>query len=377
MPIRTLFRLYLELGNVRRVKEEADRLGLKTKLRALKNDRQSGGGSFTRGHLYRLLSNLVYVGEVTHKGEHYDGAHDAIIDRETWEAGQAQLKSNASDRRNATNAKSPSLLTGLLQDKNGNRLTPSHACKQSKRYRYYISAPDEDGKPGAAWRLPAGEIESVVMDGLAGFLNDPSQLANAVSMAVASPAALRVFFQKTELLAKEVAEGSAPDKKKFLQKLVRRITIKQGRVQITVKADYLTHLAGEPGTNADEDQDVIIDIPVSFRRRAYGEKLIIPASGASANKPDHQLIRAVALGHTWFREMCDGSSVSLSELAGRDKVERTDAGRFLRMAFLAPDIIEAIFQGRQPRDLTFRWMKRLTDLPLSWEKQRQVLGFAS
>ena len=51
--------------------------------------------------------------------------------------------------------------------------------------------------------------------------------------------------------------------------------------------------------------------------------------------------------------------------------------RFVRMAFLAPDIIEAIFQGRQPRTLTFRWMKRLTELPLSWEKQRQVLGFAS
>ena len=51
--------------------------------------------------------------------------------------------------------------------------------------------------------------------------------------------------------------------------------------------------------------------------------------------------------------------------------------RFVRMAFLAPDIIEAILQGRQPRNLTFRWMKRLTELPLSWEKQRQVLGFAS
>ena len=269
------------------------------------------------------------------------------------------------------------MLTGLLQEKNGHRLTPSHACKQGKRYRYYISAPDEDGRPGAAWRLPAGEIESVVMDGLASFLNDRSRLAKAVSMVVSSPAALRVFFQKTALLAKELADGSALDRKPLLQKLVRRITIEQSRVQIAVKADYLTNLAGEPDTSADEDQDVIIDIPVSFRRRAYGEKLIIPVSGGVANKPDHQLIRAVALGHTWFREMRDGSSVSLSELACRDKVERTDAGRFLRMAFLAPDIIEAILQGRQPRNLTFRWMKRLTELPLSWEKQRQVLGFAS
>ena len=374
---RTLFNLYLEKGNVKLMKEEADRRGLRPKLRTYKSGRRTGGGRFTRGHLYRLLSNLVYIGEVIHKGERYEGAHDAIVDRETWDAVQAQLKLNASDRRNATNAKSPSLLTGLLQDANGNRLTPSHACKQGKRYRYYISAPDEDGRPGADWRLPAGEIENVVMDGLAGFLNDPSRLANAVSMAVASPAALRVFFQKTELLAKELTDGSAPDRKPVLQELVRRITIEQGKVQVTVKADYLTNLAGEPDTDADEDDDVIIDIPVSFRRRAYGEKLIIPASGAAANKPDHQLIRAVALGHTWFREMRNGSSVSLSELACRDKVERTDAGRFLRMAFLAPDIIEAILQGRQPRDLTFRWMKRLTELPLSWEKQRQVLGFGS
>ena len=375
--VRTLFRLYLEKGNVRLMKRQADRRGLRSKQRDYKSGRRTGGGCFTRGHLYRLLSNPVYIGEVLHKGERYEGAHDAIVDQETWDAVQAQLERNAANRRNATNAKSPSLLTGLLQDENGNRLTPSHACKQGKRYRYYISAPDEDGRPGADWRLPAGEIESVVVDSLAEFLYDPSRLANAVSMAVVSPAALRVFFQKTELLAKELTDGSAPDRKPLLQKLVRRITIEQGRVQVTVKADYLTNLAGEPDTNADEDQDVIIDIPVSFRRRAYGEKLIIPASGASANKPDHQLIRAVALGHTWFREMRDGSSVSLTELACRDKVERTDAGRFLRMAFLAPDIVEAILKGHQPRDLTFRWMKRLTDLPLAWEKQRQVLGFAS
>jgi site-specific DNA recombinase len=66
--VRCLFRLYLELRTVRRLKEAADRLGLVTKQRQPSSGRVSGGRAFTRGHLYQLLSNRTYVGEVVHKG---------------------------------------------------------------------------------------------------------------------------------------------------------------------------------------------------------------------------------------------------------------------------------------------------------------------
>ena len=81
--VRTLFRLYLRHGNVRLVKQDADRLGLTTKSRKPSNNRRPGGEPFTRGHIYKLLAYPVYVGEIVHKGVRHAGEHEAIIDRET------------------------------------------------------------------------------------------------------------------------------------------------------------------------------------------------------------------------------------------------------------------------------------------------------
>ncbi len=378
--VRALFRLYLEKGNVRLMKEEADRQGFRSKLRIYKSGRQTGGGRFTRGHLYRLLSNPVYIGEVIHKGERYEGAHDAIIDRETWDAVQAQLKRNAANRRAATNAKSPSLLSGLLRDEDGGRLIPSHACKGGKRYRYYVSAPDDDGFAQAGWRLPAKEIERVVMDGLASFLSDQARLVDRLPIANASPEALNKFFEGAAELARRLLEGALSETKSLLQELVHRIDVGPEQVGIVLSVDCLLGIVKgvdlkSRDATTDQSELFTIHLPVSFRRRARGEKLLIAASGTPASNSDPQLIRAIALGHRWFKEIREGSTTSLSELAERHGVERTDAGRIIRLAFLAPDIIETIREGRQPRDLTFQRLKRLSNLPMSWARQRDFLGF--
>src|SRR6266550_2064418 len=78
--VRRIFALYRESGCVRQVKEEADRLGLRTKRRMIKNGAERGGKPFSRGHLYRLLANPVYIGQIAHKGQLYSGRHPALID---------------------------------------------------------------------------------------------------------------------------------------------------------------------------------------------------------------------------------------------------------------------------------------------------------
>ncbi len=137
--VRTLFRLYLQQANVRLVKEEADKLDLRTKSRKPNNGRRRGGEPFMPGHIYKLLSKPIYVGEIVHKGERHAGEHEAIIDRETWDGVQEQLGRNAVVRHRASNAKAPSLLAGMLFDEGGNRLVPSHASKAGRRYLYYVS----------------------------------------------------------------------------------------------------------------------------------------------------------------------------------------------------------------------------------------------
>ncbi len=176
--VRTLFRLYLKHANVRLVKQDTDRLGLTTKSRKPANGRRPGGEPFTRGHIYKLLSNPIYVGEIVHKGARHAGEHVGIIDRKTWDAVQEQLRHNAVVRHRGTNAKAPSLLAGLLFDEGGNRMVPSHASKAGRRYRYYVSKPATGKSPDAdtGWRLPAPMIEHAVLDGIDCFLRDRLRL---------------------------------------------------------------------------------------------------------------------------------------------------------------------------------------------------------
>src|SRR5882762_7924080 len=112
--VRNLFALYRELGGVRRVKEEADRLGLRTKRSTTPSGTERGGKPFSRGHIYQLLSNPIYIGEIAHKGQLYPGQHPALIDADTWAAVRDQLTTNARDHRREAHATEPSLLAGVL-----------------------------------------------------------------------------------------------------------------------------------------------------------------------------------------------------------------------------------------------------------------------
>src|ERR1700747_1489327 len=106
--VRRIFALYRELGCVRRVKEEADRLGLSTKRSTTEGGSERGGTSFSRGHIYHLLSNPIYIGEIAHKGQLYPGQHPPLIDAETWTAGRDQFAANARDHRRKAHATEPS-----------------------------------------------------------------------------------------------------------------------------------------------------------------------------------------------------------------------------------------------------------------------------
>lgn len=139
VTVRRIFDLYLETGSVRLLKHACERQGIVSKVRHMKTGRVSGGVPLGRGNLYQMLSNPIYVGRIPHRGETYPGQHEAIIDESVWEAVQTQLSDNAVARRYGTNAKSPSLLKGLVYDEAGDLLSPTHAVKSGRRYRYYVS----------------------------------------------------------------------------------------------------------------------------------------------------------------------------------------------------------------------------------------------
>ncbi|WP_370853124.1 recombinase family protein [Oceanibacterium hippocampi] len=139
--VRCLYALYLELGSVRLLIAEADRRGIRTKRRPRRSGPQVGGLPFTRGGLYQLLANPIHAGRVSHRGTTYPGQHQGIVDEGLWNAVQERLKANSAPRRSGTNVASPALLAGLLHDETGERLSPTHAVRNGRRYRYYVSRP--------------------------------------------------------------------------------------------------------------------------------------------------------------------------------------------------------------------------------------------
>ncbi len=109
------------------------------KVRVSQAGRRSGGQPMARGALHRMLQNRIYRGEIVHKANSYPGQHAAIVEQHLWDQVQARLAENRVDRRTGGGAKNPSLLVGLLHDDKGAAMTPSHAVKNGKRYRYYIT----------------------------------------------------------------------------------------------------------------------------------------------------------------------------------------------------------------------------------------------
>ena len=137
--VRDIFRRYAELGSVSALQLELDRDGIVSKRRKDASGRCTGGKSIARGALYLMLQNRIYRGEIVHKGEAYPGEHDAIINVELWNSVARRLAANRRERELGVGADEPSLLAGLVRDSTGERMTPTHAVKGRKRYRYYVS----------------------------------------------------------------------------------------------------------------------------------------------------------------------------------------------------------------------------------------------
>jgi len=176
--VRHIFQRYAALGSVRLLQQELEARGIRSKRWTSAAGRRWGGKPLARGALYLMLQNRIYRGEIVHKDHTYPGEHEAIIDPTLWDAVQARLAENAVERSTGIRVKNPSLLAGLLFDGEGHRMTPTHAVKKGKRYRYYVSRPLTIGARADAvgLRIPAAEIEQIVTNRIRRLLSEPASV---------------------------------------------------------------------------------------------------------------------------------------------------------------------------------------------------------
>ena len=162
---------------------------------------------------------------VVHKGTTYQGLHRPIIEREAWDAVQKLLAKNRVDHRKQMRARVPSLLTGLLFDEAGERLTPSHANRGGLRYRYYISKSLTRGRPRAdeqskRWRIPAVEIENAVLVALGSFLDDQSALSSILSLGPLPPAQTASVLNTATALSRSLSQDHAGQLRPILHSIL-------------------------------------------------------------------------------------------------------------------------------------------------------------
>jgi site-specific DNA recombinase len=380
--VRRIFELYAELGCVARLKERLDREGVKSKMRTSSSGQKSGGKIYSRGAIYCLLQNPIYVGKVRHHDAVYEGEHEAIIAEQLWDDVQERLKANAKERRTASNAKSPSLLVGLLYDPEGNRFTPFHADRRGKRYRYYVSQAKLQARGSATpgpTRLPAADIEEVICGRIHSLLTSSEELLRATGARSSDASACKSLITAGNQLAQTLSSKSVTEQREFLSNVIGRIVVHETKLELGIIQSALGRfLLGErPAPGGKSTQDVCtITIAARVKRCGWEVRLVIPAGTGNQmpTRPVLPLIKAVARVHRWPEKIMRGEFRSRQLVAQFANVDQRYAGRILQFAFLAPDIVDAIVEGRQPADLTVQ--KLLRGLPLSWAEQRKRLGMA-
>ena len=381
--VRSIYRAYLELGTVRLVQQHLTENGIAGK----------GGRYLARGALFHLLQNRVYRGEVAHRGNVYPGEHEAIVDAELWEAVQQGLAESRTNRRLGGNASHPSLLAGLVADATGEPMVPTHANKAGRRYRYYVShglitGTREDHAD--ALRVPAAALERVVVGRITRLLSDGSELLSAMRSAGVLPteaAQQRRMLEAAGKLARRWHQQGHAVQRKILLALQAEMTVQRHEIAIHLAPQGLIavllgeRLRGASGNGHEHEHGhdrrpprISITEPVALRR-AGREMALLVGSTVAADRSDPSLVRLIAKSWALREALVSSTAPSLTAVAAEQGISQSYATRLVRLAWLAPDIVEAILGGCQPANLTASRLIQDTRIPTDWQDQRKALGF--
>lgn len=349
--VRWMFKRYTEMKSVPQMVEEMAAKDIRTRKRVWKTGKVVGGVTFKTGTVTHLLQNPVYVGKVKHKENIYDGAHQPIISQELFDLVQSTFRSNRNSNALGKKSRNPSLLTGIITDPDGKPMTPTHATKGSKRFRYYVTR-TLPGDQSIKWRMPAGEIERLVVGTIA------KQLGSIDSDGSETAAQLSEQLNKGREIAKALPDMTVREQRRILFGRLTRVEVHEAAIKIWSKP-------------SDQDEPSSVSVKAKLVSKGFDLKLAIaPDQSPPKRDPDPILLRLIA--HAFAAHdllLCDKPSPMIADYSARH------IQQLARLSYLAPDIICAIIDGTQPVDLTGRKILRIGNVPLCWTAQRKLFGF--
>lgn len=282
-----------------------------------------GGNPYSRGALYSILKNPIYIGKIRHKDQSYDGQHEAIIQQETWDGVQEKLLEQASTKCGHKKAVDLNLLKGLLFDSDGTPYSPMSTKKKSGQlYRYYISQnlmQYRDHPKGTMARLPAYEVEKVVTNTIRKDLLNILELDQTQDHAV-----IRYITTHTPLMEEMVRIS------------VTKTTLDQDTLHIDVGTTALRQTLEKhlelsiPERYAKASHT--ISVPFTTRR-SYRGAIIIKAENTDYDPfdlPPYQLSNLVR-GIIWRDEHFAGTLIK--DIATRENVSESGVRKIIKASF--------------------------------------------
>ncbi len=375
--VRMIFKRYVQLGSIGKLRQELEAKGIKTKSFVSTRGKQIGGGRWYVGPLRHLLRNPVYVGLAVHKGRAYDGQHEAIIAKALFDEVQVHLTSGTRTWRRKRTIEASGLLTGLIFDDKGNRMSPQWSVGRSNtKHGFYVSQALLQRRKDTAGSLP--RVSARLIDGLV------MRCVNAVLP----------FDPVPRLESKDGDANVSPDARRDLatrlHTVIAKITVSADDVALEVNVDR-TSVDQKRGSKRRHDP-LEAALPANSIVRQDGQRLLISIPGrlkryggakrvegwtkddwSVAQRIDRTLLKTLARAHRWREAIERGDIKSVDDLAAHAGLDRRRVRELLRLAFLAPDIQVAILDGRQPAGLSLEKLSQLGP-PAAWQAQRKALG---
>ena len=120
---------------------------------------------------------------------------------------------------------------------------------------------------------------------------------------------------------------------------------------------------------------VTIHVPFRLVKRGGRKEMQLPEGASAQRRPDDALVKALARAFRWKRMLDSGEFATIAELAEHERIAAPYLTRILRLSFLAPDLVEAILEGRQPSKLSLETIRK--PLPTEWSEQKQLLSLGN
>jgi site-specific DNA recombinase len=360
--VNKLFELYDLYGCLRSVEQEAKNINLKSKRQLYKTGRVAGGKSFSRGQIYHVLRNPIYLGRIRHKKLTWPGQHKAIIDEILWDRVQEKLMVASQRKRGRLPLQEQAVLSGKLFDETGDRLTPTHTNKDNRRLRYYVSNRlISGGKDPSGWRLSApkleGQIATIVADHIESRASNYA-LTNTPDLHTANSFKKAANAQIKKLRSKGLLQNAD---------IIEKVQLSPNTIRVRLAADPLAASLGI--TCGDLSPELItFEVPWKLKRRGVENKIVI---GDPVPEPDQTLIRLLARAHQWVLDMKAGTS--LNRVAQKHGVTAAYVRTRSKLAFLSPKIQQSIVLGTFPTEFTTNRILHMK-IPLDWRAQNSLFG---